>query len=388
MRKGFTLIELLVVIAIIAILAAILFPVFAKAREKARMTSCLNNEKQIVTAALMYAQDNNELLPDTATFWGSVNLDRGVLICPTLGTKIANGYDYNSLVAGKALGELPAAEKSIVVFDGTSTTGQTANVGYATANFDFRHANSSMILGFLDGHVQAKKNTEIGDLSDPTRKQIFYTDFSDGTVYFGGGASLQTVDGTPHCALCKANGTSQYQFDLSQITIGGGGNYGAAIGPLILTQLQSPAYTPTLYLDYEFDLKRVTAGPSGSDIDFYGTEWGQHSAANCNNGDDGIPNPQGGASTYHWFQNYGYGQTMQTLPAYTGSIGPGAWVHVGVVNGVPWRPIMRMAVPAWGATKLNNVQINFQIAARTNTTTIYESFAVKDWMVYKEIPNF
>jgi len=52
---GFTLIELLVVIAIIAILAAILFPVFSKAREKARQTQCINNQKQIATAVLMYA---------------------------------------------------------------------------------------------------------------------------------------------------------------------------------------------------------------------------------------------------------------------------------------------------------------------------------------------
>lgn len=65
MRKtnGFTLIELLVVIAIIAILAAILFPVFAKAREKARQTACLSNEKQIGIAMLMYVQDNDEELP-------------------------------------------------------------------------------------------------------------------------------------------------------------------------------------------------------------------------------------------------------------------------------------------------------------------------------------
>ncbi|NPV48150.1 MAG: DUF1559 domain-containing protein [Armatimonadetes bacterium] len=63
MRRGFTLIELLVVIAIIAILAAILFPVFAKAREKARQTSCQSNLKQLVSACLQYAQDYDERLP-------------------------------------------------------------------------------------------------------------------------------------------------------------------------------------------------------------------------------------------------------------------------------------------------------------------------------------
>jgi prepilin-type N-terminal cleavage/methylation domain-containing protein len=63
MRKGFTLIELLVVIAIIAILAAILFPVFARAREKARQTSCLSNLRQIGTSVLMYAQDWDEMYP-------------------------------------------------------------------------------------------------------------------------------------------------------------------------------------------------------------------------------------------------------------------------------------------------------------------------------------
>ncbi len=62
-KDGFTLIELLVVIAIIAILAAILFPVFAQAKEKARQTSCLSNVKQLALAFLMYAQDYDERMP-------------------------------------------------------------------------------------------------------------------------------------------------------------------------------------------------------------------------------------------------------------------------------------------------------------------------------------
>jgi prepilin-type N-terminal cleavage/methylation domain-containing protein len=67
-RKGFTLIELLVVIAIIAILAAILFPVFAKVREKARAISCLSNMKQFGLAFTQYSQDNDEKDPNGVNY--------------------------------------------------------------------------------------------------------------------------------------------------------------------------------------------------------------------------------------------------------------------------------------------------------------------------------
>jgi len=70
--KGFTLIELLVVIAIIAILAAILFPVFAQAREKARQTTCLSNLKNMGTAIIMYTDDYDETYP-----YGSMDMGNG-----------------------------------------------------------------------------------------------------------------------------------------------------------------------------------------------------------------------------------------------------------------------------------------------------------------------
>src|SRR5579863_528760 len=82
-RTGFTLIELLVVIAIIAILAAILFPVFAQAREKARQATCQSNEKQIALAFLMYNQDYDERFPGATDALKII--DNGTCAGPTTG---------------------------------------------------------------------------------------------------------------------------------------------------------------------------------------------------------------------------------------------------------------------------------------------------------------
>jgi len=84
-KRGFTLIELLVVIAIIAILAAILFPVFAQARESARKTSCLSNHKQAGLGQLMYLQDYDETFVLYATFGENLLRDNGTVYRNYLG---------------------------------------------------------------------------------------------------------------------------------------------------------------------------------------------------------------------------------------------------------------------------------------------------------------
>lgn len=94
--EGFTLIELLVVIAIISLLASILFPVFGKAREKARQTTCANNMKQLSAGMLMYAQDYDETFP----WWLYLNNNERptwqMLIAPYVGFKLS-GWKDNSV---------------------------------------------------------------------------------------------------------------------------------------------------------------------------------------------------------------------------------------------------------------------------------------------------
>ncbi|HEX2951225.1 MAG TPA: DUF1559 domain-containing protein [Armatimonadota bacterium] len=159
-RTGFTLIELLVVIAIIAILAAILFPVFAKAREKARQTQCTNNQKQIATSLQMYSQEHDEKFPPAQTMWSDIDVPAKVKQCPTAGKTVANAYVYDYNLDAIALGDIDYPAETWMTADGQYTsegTGYYDNIGYKQEDLSARH-NNATIASYADGHVELVKD--------------------------------------------------------------------------------------------------------------------------------------------------------------------------------------------------------------------------------------
>ena len=163
-RNGFTLIELLVVIAIIAILAAILFPVFAKAREKANQTNCTSNQRQLALALTMYAQDNSEtFFPyPAAQAWSAAITDStasaGIFDCPstrTIGTPSAPEYGFNKWLCGLSLGDITAPAMTLMTADlNPARPNPTSNCLLSDFSQDIvaRH-NDGTLLACADGHV-------------------------------------------------------------------------------------------------------------------------------------------------------------------------------------------------------------------------------------------
>jgi prepilin-type N-terminal cleavage/methylation domain-containing protein/prepilin-type processing-associated H-X9-DG protein len=193
-RRGFTLIELLVVIAIIAILAAILFPVFAKTREAARATSCRSNLKQYAAATLMYVQDYDEMFPMSAyavgdpssggcvaTYYFTVDpyvKNKQVTQCPSepqamstqaltgvpcAGTPPYTSYVVNPLLFASgylpnppvvSLAALSRPADTVMHYDGNTLTTQQQVV-------QARHSDTVMV-NYADGHVKSFQARQTG----------------------------------------------------------------------------------------------------------------------------------------------------------------------------------------------------------------------------------
>ena len=152
-KSGFTLIELLVVIAIIAILAAILFPVFARARENARRSSCQSNEKQIALGFKQYIQDNNERYP-AADGWQTAIFDytksNAILKCPSAAGAGAYDYSYNSAMSGKNENLVANSAATVLAAEATRNAAPQAA---PSASANSRHFDGSN-YAFVDGHVK------------------------------------------------------------------------------------------------------------------------------------------------------------------------------------------------------------------------------------------
>ncbi len=233
-RRGFTLIELLVVIAIIAILAAILFPVFAKARESARQSACMNNVKQLTTGWQMYTQDYDETVIPYSHDGGSGGRafpwnrliqpyvkNVQILRCPSL--QAAQGYAYNFPLgsSGRIMAQIPLPVQTPVFADAngindvnqalafiipTGSTGarhdgrrlsfpadepQTRTGGWTGENggrINARRHNEGANYGFADGHAkwmrhQLVTNTALVPASEAMAPPMAGLDYnSDGIV--------------------------------------------------------------------------------------------------------------------------------------------------------------------------------------------------------------
>ncbi len=221
MRKGFTLIELLVVIAIIAILAAILFPVFARAREKARQTSCLSNVKQMALAVQMYSQDYDEKMPfaqmiyDVAVYqpWQDKTVSSGyyadllypyiknkqVFVCPSRdGDWIGYGYNcymgyignrqptttYTApIYTGVALSTIQYPAQTVVIGDRHGGTYPSWayyrlwTASYSGADYEPLPHNEGVNIAFCDGHAKWYRGTAANSV------------YNGGTLYYYADAS-------------------------------------------------------------------------------------------------------------------------------------------------------------------------------------------------------
>ncbi|MGD9494668.1 MAG: prepilin-type N-terminal cleavage/methylation domain-containing protein [Armatimonadota bacterium] len=197
MKRGFTLIELLVVIAIIAILAAILFPVFARAREKAKQSSCLSNTKQLILATMQYATDYDDRLPASYQPLGTTIPETGgaytywfwllqpyiknqqILACPSYPVYfLGYGWNYSYLTysfpgsggygyGGCPLSYINSPAETIVLADSgphqVSSGGWSAGMTYVITWAEepnnyyvyLRHMDTAN-TGFADGHAKAE----------------------------------------------------------------------------------------------------------------------------------------------------------------------------------------------------------------------------------------
>ena len=176
---GLTLIEIGITILILIILAAILYPVLTRSRHLKKQPTCSSNQRQIMYSIMMYAQDHEELLPESSSIWRDIQVDKPVLICPEA-KKTKNGYLYNNNLSGVNIGKIAKPSKKLATVDGKTTLGinrTIENIYYTPSDVLFRHYVKEKNIYFTpasyaDGHIEVlTKVTEPPSWDTPVNKE-------------------------------------------------------------------------------------------------------------------------------------------------------------------------------------------------------------------------
>ena len=248
-HSGFTLIELLVVIAIIAILAAILFPVFAQARAKARQTTCVSNSKQIANAVTMYSQDYDEAFPFAAGWYSGIGWLTTYYADAPYNWQCTNGTcgpNYGNAMQGAWInstqpylknydvGSCPSATLKSTAITGTRGTGSApapAKVSWAYNGLLHSLPQSAMVspatlpvttesngAGYYEGYILSNPVMTCSTVSDLTcRFNVGGTGNGASSGWFGQLATLDVHNGGQ--TYMYADGHAKYKrLSLSTIT--------------------------------------------------------------------------------------------------------------------------------------------------------------------------
>jgi prepilin-type N-terminal cleavage/methylation domain-containing protein/prepilin-type processing-associated H-X9-DG protein len=371
-KTGFTLIELLVVIAIIAILAAILFPVFARAREKARQTTCTSNQRQIAATIAMYTQDHEETLPQAMSFWQDIKVDPGVLVCPTAGKAVVNGYAINGSVCGLSMGTFDDPTTKPLTFDGLTisadplNTTKHPNIATWITDYDFRHSGS-LIASYVDGHVAVKAGTwnsptYISGTFPDRLNNLWGIDF-EGTVpgtSFNGAVSPTVATGTysvvqdtpsnkvMEFAVTDTRPSGSGTWDMRTNGSGYGSDSGNPFAARLLEVLQSdPAKVRPVTFLHTFRFKVVSDTGGG------GLTFGPYT---------GVYRQIGGSWEFPQWITADYSGQLPALSMWNDSKNGNKWINVDSSNypQLPGRdPIMRFTVAPKGGTYFNYTRFDF-----------------------------
>ena len=156
-RQGFTLVELLVVLAIIGVLFTLIMPAIASTRERAHTATCMNNMKQLVTAALMYADEHGEAIPDVTALGDYID-DESVFICPRdsrpgLGASKPSYTAYKDTPASLLPSDLGGLQSERILYIESAKAGVEPKANITGDDIDYTRHDERSVLVFADGHV-------------------------------------------------------------------------------------------------------------------------------------------------------------------------------------------------------------------------------------------